>query len=311
MNGRLALSLGLALSLAFAIPACSTPAAAPSPTPRAPSGRTPEEIAGLGEASGIHNFSEVATGLFRGAQPAGEASFEMLAGLGVKTILSVDGARPDVEAAARHGIRYVHVPIEYSGITRDQQVAIAAVAREADGNLFIHCHHGKHRGVAACDIAWRARDGASAEAALADMRKGGADPGYVGLYRDVAAFVPLTAEEEGRVHLRDLPSAARVPDLVESMVVIDNCFSRMKEIRAAGWKAPPKMPDVDPAHEARILAEHFREMVRLKEVAAKPADFRGWAGDAETAAWAAEASIRAGDGESAAKAPPPRRPSTA
>ena len=108
--------------------------------------------------------------------------------------------------------------------------------------------------------------------------------------------------ETDRVRVQDLPSAARVPDLVEAMLDIDAQFSRMKEVRAAGWKTPPMMPDADPAHEARILAEHFREMVRLKEVEAKPADFQGWAADAEKGAWDLETALRAGDGDGAAKA---------
>jgi hypothetical protein len=31
----------------------------------------------------------------------------------VKTIVSVDGGKPDVETARKHGIRYVHLPIGY------------------------------------------------------------------------------------------------------------------------------------------------------------------------------------------------------
>ena len=92
----------------------------------------------MGEQAGIHNLSEVAPGLLRGADPGGDASFALLASLGVKTIISVDGARPDVEGAAKHGIRYVHIPLEYSGVTRDQQARIARVAKEAEGGVFVH-----------------------------------------------------------------------------------------------------------------------------------------------------------------------------
>ncbi|NUN52531.1 MAG: cytochrome c, partial [Planctomycetaceae bacterium] len=276
---------------------------APAPAP-ASTGKSKEELHREGEAAGIHNLAEVAPGILRGAQPEGDASFALLAGLGVRTILSVDGAAPDVEGAARHGIRTVHIPTEYSGVTRDQQVRIAKVAQVAaeDGGLFVHCHHGKHRGPAASGVAWMARDGVPGEAAVADMKAAGTDPNYRGLYRDVLGFRPVTAEELARVTDADLPPVARVPDLVGSMVDLDRTFERMKAVKAAGWRTPAGMPDVQPSHEARILAERFRELLRLEDAKVKAEDFRGWAAGSEKAAWELEAALEAGDGKAAAAA---------
>jgi hypothetical protein len=303
MTLRPALLLGFALAAALAVPACSSPSTpAPERTPPAATGLPAAEIMHLGEEAGIHGMAEIAPGLFRGAQPEGDASFALLARLGVRTILSVDGSRPDVEGAARHGIRTIHVPIEYSGVTRGEQVKIAAAALSAEGGLFVHCHHGKHRGPAASSIAWMTLDGASCEQAVADMKLAGTDPGYEGLYRDVANFRPVTAEELATVTEADLPPTARTPDLVDAMVNIDGGFDRMKAVRKAGWKTPADMPDVSPAHEARILAEHFREMRRLDEAKRRPADFQGWAAGAETAAWDLEKAIQAADADAAAKA---------
>ncbi len=297
------LLLAFALAAACAVPACSSPAdPAPARVPPPATGLPAEEVARLGEEAGIHGMAEVAPGLLRGAQPEGDAAFALLARLGVGTILSVDGSRPDVEGAARHGIRYIHVPIEYAGITREQQVRIAAAAKSAEGGLFVHCHHGKHRGPAAGVIAWMTLDGVSCAQAVAEMERAGTDHGYEGLYRDVANFRPVTEEELAGVTEADLPPTARVPDLVESMVNIDNTFSRMRRVKAAGWKSPADMPDVSPAHEARILAEHFREMQRLDAAKAKPADFQGWASGAENAAWDLEKALKAGDAEGAGKA---------
>ena len=298
---RAALSLALAAALAMAAPACSTSTCTGRPPAPAATGITAQELTRLGEENGIHHLGEVAPGLLRGAQPEGDAAFALLAGLGVKTVLSVDGSRPDAEGAARHGIRTVHLPMEYSAIPREEQVKIAAVVRGLPGGTFIHCHHGKHRGPAACAVAWMARDGATPEEARAMMLGAGTDPAYEGLYRDVAAFRPIPAEETARVRDGDLPSAAKVPDLVEAMVNVDAAFGRMKAVKAAAWKTPPSMPDVQPAHEARIIAEHFRETARLPEAREKPADFQGWLGDAEKAAWDLEKAIQAGDGGAAGK----------
>src|SRR4051794_31173946 len=60
-----------------------------------------------------------------GGQPAGDAGFEKLAALGVKTIVSVDGIAPNADAAHRHGMRYVHLPFGYDGVpqTRGEEIA--------------------------------------------------------------------------------------------------------------------------------------------------------------------------------------------
>lgn len=289
-----------ALAAAVALPtACSSP---PAEAPAAPAAETrdPGEWMALGEKAGIHNFAEIAPGLFRGAQPEGEPSFAFLASIGVKTLLSVDGARPDAEAAARHGMRYVHVPMEYRAVTGEEQVKFAKVARDLPGPVFVHCHHGKHRGPAASGILWMARDGVPPEKAIADMRVAGTDPAYEGLYRDVANFKAPPAAALDALTEADLPPAVAVPDMIEAMVALDASYVRMKAVRKAAWGVPPKMPDVRPAHEARILAEHFRETARLEEVGGKPEDFRRWLAEGEQAAWDLEKALRAGDTEAAA-----------
>jgi len=305
LNRPLAAFLGFAAVLAASSCAGPGPSDAPAAIPavsRAPTGLSAEELGRRGEEAGIHNLAEVAPGLLRGAQPEGDGAFALLAGLGVKTILTVDGSRPEVENAARQGIRYVHIPVEYAGFTRDEQVRIAKVAVDLPGPLFVHCHHGKHRGPAACGIAWMARDGAAPEAVVADMRKAGTDPRYAGLYGDVVAFRPVTREELARVSEADLPPVARTPDLVGTMVRIDSTFDRMKAIRQAGWQTPPSMPDLQPSHEARILAEHFRELARLDEAMRKPADFQGWRREAEKSSWELEEALGSREPSAAAAA---------
>jgi len=287
----------LCLALGVVLAACAG-ASAPVAAPVA----APEGLAARGEAAGIHNLAEVTPGLFRGAQPEGDASFALLASLGVKTILSVDGSRPDAEGAAKHGIRTVHIPVEYSGISRGEQARIARVALDLPAPLFVHCHHGKHRGPAACGIAWMARTGVSPEAVIADMKVAGTDPKYAGLYGDIGAFRPPTAEELAAVKEEDLGPSARLPDLVEAMVQVDATFDRMKAVKKAAWKTPASMPDVQPAHEARILAERFRELGRMDEAKGKPSDFQGWREDAEKAAWALEAALGRGDDAAAGAA---------
>src|SRR6185369_3881462 len=104
------------------------------------------------ELPGLHNVLLAADGIYSGSEPHGEEAFAGLAKMGIKTILSVDGARPDVELARQHGLRYVHVPIGYDGISPSAGETLAAAAREAQGPLYVHCHHGKHRGPSATAV---------------------------------------------------------------------------------------------------------------------------------------------------------------
>src|SRR5690606_24259899 len=77
------------------------------------------------EFPALHNLLQVSSRIFSGGEPVGEAAFEQLEKLGVRTIVSVDGARPNIDAARRHGLRYVHIPISYDGISADAGKALA------------------------------------------------------------------------------------------------------------------------------------------------------------------------------------------
>src|SRR5579862_1873360 len=94
---------------------------------------------------GIENFYLLGGKIYSGAVPEGDAGFATLEKLGVKTVISVDGTMPDVELAAKHGLRYVHIPIGYDGAGRSNALRIVKAAEVMPGPIFVHCHHGQHR----------------------------------------------------------------------------------------------------------------------------------------------------------------------
>ena len=96
-----------------------------------------------GELPGLHNVHQAATNVYLGSEPHGEEAFAELQKLGVTTIVSVDGAQPDVAAASKFGIRYVHIPIGYDGIGTDAAKSLTRVARDIESPIYVHCHHGK------------------------------------------------------------------------------------------------------------------------------------------------------------------------
>lgn len=224
------------------------------------------------EAPGIHNLFAVGTNLFSGSAPEGEAAFAALAKLGVKTIITVDGAKPDVELAHKFGLRYVHLPHGYDGINTNTQAQLVKAAQSLPGPLFIHCHHGKHRGPAAASVICMANDLLTPLQAEAWLVAAGTATNYTGLY-DVPRKFHKPSAEQLRAISPNFPETAKVSGLVDAMVDIDNRWDNLKAVRAAGYKAPKEHPDLQPANEAVILWEHFREAQRLPEVTRHGAAF--------------------------------------
>ena len=88
-----------------------------------------------------------------GGQPDGEAAFVELRDFGIKTVISVDGVKPDIALAEKYGMRYVHLPHGYNGISDDRVAELAKAVRDFEGPIYIHCHHGKHRSPTAATVA--------------------------------------------------------------------------------------------------------------------------------------------------------------
>jgi protein tyrosine phosphatase (PTP) superfamily phosphohydrolase (DUF442 family) len=221
---------------------------------------------------GVENAYRLGRRLYSGGEPHGEPAFAALKALGIKTVISVDGATPDAETARKYGIRYVHLPVGYDGIPREQAVRIIKVARTLSGPVFVHCHHGKHRGPAAVAICGLANEAWTKEQAVSWLERAGTAPDYRGLYEAARGFTPPTAAELDRAG-GEFPERAKVPAFVEIMVRVDGRWDRLKAIQKADLKPPAGHPDLDPPHEALQLTELFREASRLSEVRARGEEF--------------------------------------
>jgi protein tyrosine phosphatase (PTP) superfamily phosphohydrolase (DUF442 family) len=233
------------------------------------------------EAPGLHNVYRITDQLFSGSSPEGEAGFHSLKELGIKTIISVDGARPDIATARKFELRYAHIPFGYDGIPRDQVLRLAKAVRELPGPVYIHCHHGKHRGPTAAAAVHLCLDSkCHVEQALEEMRRAGTDPKYTGLYAVPRNLVRPTLEDLMQVPA-DFPEVAKVPSLAQIMVEIDSRWENLKLIRASNWEVPVDHPDLDPPHEVLQLVELFREANRPREANKRPPQFREWLAGSE------------------------------
>src|SRR5262249_48521967 len=155
--------------------------------------------------------------------------------------------------------------------------------------IYIHCHHGMHRGPAAASAIHLCLDAScTVGRALAEMHRAGTDPHYIGLYAVPRSLVRPSSAELDRIP-SDFPETATVPDLAQCMVGIDQRWDNLNQIRAADWKPPADHQDLEPAHEALMLREAFQEALRVAarfqraEVAGtrkRPAEVSHWLGDA-------------------------------
>ncbi len=252
-------------------------AADPKPTPTV-DGPLPKRI----DVPGVHNAFHVADKVFSGSQPEGDEAFVALSKLGIKTVVSVDGSRPDVEAARRHGLHYIHLPFGYDGIPTNRVAELAKAADSHSGGIFVHCHHGFHRGPAAVAVICEATQNWTTNQAIAWMREAGTASDYAGLYRSAAAFQKPTPEQ--LLGIKDLPERAKTSSFVDAMVRIDGHLSALKMCQNAGWKAPADHPDVAPQHEALMLWEQLRELTRADDTGKRPEDYRVKLGNAQSAA---------------------------
>lgn len=204
----------------------------------------------------LHNVHKLGD-LISGGVPVGDPAFDELKAMGVKTIISVDGATPDIARAQARGIRYVHIPITYSEVPEKQQLEIARAIRDLNGPVFIHCHHGKHRSPAATAAAAVALGLATSEEGIAFMKTAGTSPSYTGLYQCVAQATAVSATAISGAS-GAFPEVQRPTGMVAAMVEVEVVYENLGAIRAAGWVTPKDHPDLVPAAEAGRLADQLR-----------------------------------------------------
>ena len=136
----------------------------------------------------LRNLLKIHEQVYCGGEPRGEQAFAELAELGIRTVVSVDAALPDVPQARRYQLRYVHIPLGYGDMDDQAAWSLARLVRDADGPYYIHCHHGRHRGPAAAAVACLAAGYLDRQAALQVLENAGTSRAYGGLWRAVREY---------------------------------------------------------------------------------------------------------------------------
>ena len=209
------------------------------------------------EVDGLLNVVFLGDNIISGDEPDDEHSFARLQSWGVRSILSVDGKVPDEQTAQRFGMRYVHIPIAYKGITETQLVQISKTFRELEGPFYVHCFHGKHRGPAAAAVGRLVLDGIPREQAIAEMRQYcSTSAKYPGLYSTVATAQLPSAEQSSHSSFA-FDAAHRFEGLRASMTRMARLKDRLETALDRDWAPDPAHPDADALQDAIQLHQHL------------------------------------------------------
>ena len=166
--------------------------------------------------------------IYSGPQPNEEIWAE-LGKLKIKVIVSVDGLKPDLLAAKQRNIRYIHLPIGYAGVSDQRRLELAAVVKQINGPIYVHCHHGQHRGPVAAVIAARGNGLISETKALKFLNQKKTSPNYEGLWKAVRSAAPLSKVSPIEFH-EYLP-----PDkLTTTMAEVDRVWDHIKKFEKKG-----------------------------------------------------------------------------
>ena len=209
---------------------------------------------------GLENVYQYNERIYGGSGPHTADNFAELKQLGIGMVISVDGATPKVELAEAEGLQYVHIPIAYGGINRAARLQLVKAYSETSDRIYVHCHHGKHRGPAAIASMLVGVGELDAEEGNRVLQEVGTSKNYQELYKAVRNARVISQDE-----LKDaepLVSMATVSDFTQAMAMMDVHWDHLKQIRKSGWVTTKEHPDIDPAHEALLLHEYFRELVR-------------------------------------------------
>ncbi|MFO0425795.1 MAG: hypothetical protein ACK526_04440 [Planctomyces sp.] len=227
-----------------------------------------------------------------GGLPEGEEGFRSLKQLGIQTVISVDGAAPDLAMARKYGLRYIHLPHSYDGIPNPRVLELARAVRDSDGPVYIHCHHGKHRSPAAAAAACVTAGMMESSSALSILELAGTGKNYRGLFETAANARRVDPAVIDQIPA-DFPESAPLPELTELMVQIEKHHDRLKAAAATGWKTTDSKASREfMAEDALLLREHFTELLRSPEQNQREASYLSLLRNSEQQSEALEKSLR-------------------
>ena len=246
------------------------------------------------ETVGLENVHLLAGGLISGGEPKGDAGYESLRRLGVRSLISTDAVAPDLDRARAAGIRVVHLPIGYDGIAERRQIELAAAIRDLPRPIYVHCHHGKHRGPAAICVGAIGAGEITREDGSAFMELAGTSRSYPGLWRDAEGAEPLDDRTLDGV-AGSLPEADTPEGTARVMASLDRAHERLWLVADNGWTVPEEHPDLAPVSDAGLVRDLLRSLKDAEDSLSYGRDYIDRLEESAGHAAELEAALAAGD----------------
>lgn len=215
----------------------------------------------------LRNCIQVTESILSGAVPEGESSFRELQKLGVTTIVSVDGMRPQLDLARQYGIAYIHLPHGYDGIPEERKKELIKALSDSPKPIYIHCHHGKHRSPAAVASTCISLGWISSEQGKKVLEIAGTNPNFRGLIQSVENATPIDIRALESYHPK-LVESAEIPPLVETMVAMDDLLDRLTKQPKGSLQTESSIAD-----SALLLSEHYTELFRIAKNNNSPPEY--------------------------------------
>lgn len=101
------------------------------------------------ELDGVPNLYRIAPGFYRAAQPTAEG-FRNLAGLGIRTVISLRQTVNDTPLAQGSGLDLIRIPMKTRHVAERSGAKVVAAMQALGSGLslgptLVHCHHGADR----------------------------------------------------------------------------------------------------------------------------------------------------------------------
>lgn len=242
---------------------------------------------------GLPAFRRLSDEIACGGRPVTPTGFAKLAELGFDTVVSVESAVPDVDAAARYGLKTYHIPTGFGALETDGSLKIAAAAHAAVKGVYLHCDDGAARGPTAAVLAHMSRDALNIDEALTALRQAGVNESHAQLFGAVIAFKrPSKASLDEA--LAGVASSVPPSGVAAAMTEIQARSRRLEAWGAQDWHrppppgptlggpspAPPPYSDLSAQEQARALASAFEGLPLPTGKASDLALFRQYRTDA-------------------------------
>jgi len=223
--------------------------------------------------SRLRNALRFSTRLFTGAAPESDEALAALKDLGVQTIISVEGAQPDVERAKKLGLRYLHLPLSFDGIPAGSALELAKAVRDFPGTVYIHCSCGVDRSPAAAAVASVLLGDMSPDNAVAAMKACGVSEGFAGLYAAAASARQAGDRTINALNVQ-FSEKADVSPMAKTMAAIRKTGARLAAASHAEWKTPAGRASNDSRVSARELLALVTALSGSSEVKRQSDEFR-------------------------------------